>query len=100
MLDLYCVFEKYQLKIHTISTPPRMLRYRGSTQLGIGFSFSNLNDHCRLLAVDPAGQWADVEPGIVLDDLNAQLRPRGLFFAPETSTSTFYSLTLTSTSFS
>ncbi|APX25759.1 FAD/FMN-dependent dehydrogenase (plasmid) [Salipiger profundus] len=42
----------------------------------------------RLLAVDPAGQWADVEPGIVLDDLNAQLRPRGLFFAPETSTST------------
>ncbi|ANT60831.1 FAD-linked oxidase [Salipiger sp. CCB-MM3] len=42
----------------------------------------------RLLEVDPEGQWADVEPGIVLDDLNAQLRPKGLFFAPETSTST------------
>lgn len=42
----------------------------------------------RLLEVDPEGQWADVEPGIVLDDLNAQLRPRGVFFAPETSTST------------
>ncbi|WP_236638193.1 FAD-binding oxidoreductase [Mangrovicoccus ximenensis] len=42
----------------------------------------------RLIAVDPEGQWADVEPGIVLDDLNAQLRPHGVFFAPETSTST------------
>ncbi|MBE9636453.1 FAD-binding and (Fe-S)-binding domain-containing protein [Salipiger mangrovisoli] len=42
----------------------------------------------RLLEVDPEGDWADVEPGIVLDDLNAQLRPMGLFFAPETSTST------------
>ena len=42
----------------------------------------------RLIAVDPAGAWADVEPGIVLDDLNAQLKPHGVFFAPETSTST------------
>ncbi|MCX8997238.1 FAD-binding oxidoreductase [Rhizobiaceae bacterium BDR2-2] len=42
----------------------------------------------RLIAVDVAGQWAEVEPGIVLDDLNEQLRPHGLFFAPETSTST------------
>ncbi|WP_028957933.1 FAD-binding and (Fe-S)-binding domain-containing protein [Sulfitobacter sp. 20_GPM-1509m] len=42
----------------------------------------------RLLEVDPDGEWADVEPGIVLDDLNAQLRPKGVFFAPETSTST------------
>ncbi|MDT0684580.1 FAD-binding and (Fe-S)-binding domain-containing protein [Roseicyclus sp. F158] len=41
----------------------------------------------RLLDVDPEGRWADVEPGIVLDDLNEQLRPHGLFFAPETSTS-------------
>lgn len=42
----------------------------------------------RLLAVDVAEQWAEVEPGIVLDDLNDRLRPHGLFFAPETSTST------------
>lgn len=42
----------------------------------------------RLIAVNAAEQWADVEPGIVLDDLNEQLRPLGLFFAPETSTST------------
>lgn len=42
----------------------------------------------RLLSVDTEGQWADVEPGIVLDDLNEQLSSLGLFFAPETSTST------------
>ncbi|MER8390020.1 FAD-binding oxidoreductase [Mesorhizobium sp. M1380] len=41
----------------------------------------------RLLHIDPQGLWADVEPGIVLDDLNEQVRPHGLFFAPETSTS-------------
>lgn len=42
----------------------------------------------RLLEVNVAEQWAEVEPGIVLDDLNEQLRESGLFFAPETSTST------------
>ncbi|TWF47417.1 FAD-binding and (Fe-S)-binding domain-containing protein [Neorhizobium alkalisoli] len=42
----------------------------------------------RLLDVNVAEQWADVEPGMVLDDLNEQLLPHGLFFAPETSTST------------
>lgn len=42
----------------------------------------------RILEVDAISGWADVEPGLVLDDLNEQLRPRGWFFAPETSTST------------
>lgn len=42
----------------------------------------------RLLAVNAVEGWAEVEPGIVLDDLNDQLRPTGWFFAPETSTST------------
>ena len=41
----------------------------------------------RLLAVNIAEGWAEVEPGMVLDDLNERLRPHGLFFAPETSTS-------------
>ncbi|MEQ8258568.1 MAG: FAD-binding and (Fe-S)-binding domain-containing protein [Roseovarius confluentis] len=42
----------------------------------------------RLLDVNVEEGWAEVEPGLVLDDLNEQLRPSGLFFAPETSTST------------
>ncbi|MEI4472916.1 FAD-binding and (Fe-S)-binding domain-containing protein [Frigidibacter sp. MR17.24] len=42
----------------------------------------------RVLAVDAAAGWAEVEPGCVLDDLNERLAPSGWFFAPETSTST------------
>ncbi|RWR09602.1 FAD-binding and (Fe-S)-binding domain-containing protein [Paenirhodobacter populi] len=41
----------------------------------------------RLMGVNTQEGWADVEPGIVLDDLNDRLRPTGWFFAPETSTS-------------
>jgi FAD/FMN-containing dehydrogenase/Fe-S oxidoreductase len=40
----------------------------------------------RVLEVNPAERWALVEPGIVLDELNAQLRPHGLRFAPDIST--------------
>jgi FAD/FMN-containing dehydrogenase/Fe-S oxidoreductase len=35
--------------------------------------------------VDPAARRARVEPGVVLDDLNAHLRPHGLRFAPDLS---------------
>lgn len=42
----------------------------------------------RLLDIDAKAGWADVEPGMVLDDLNDRLRPLGWLFAPETSTST------------
>lgn len=41
----------------------------------------------RLIAFDAEEGWADVEPGIVLDDLNATIASAGLFFAPNTSTS-------------
>jgi FAD/FMN-containing dehydrogenase len=34
----------------------------------------------RLLELDVAGRRCAVEPGIVLDDLNRQLRPHGLWF--------------------
>src|SRR5687767_7021675 len=40
----------------------------------------------RLLEVNTAERWARVEPGIVLDELNAALRPHGLRFAPDIST--------------
>ena len=40
----------------------------------------------RVLEVNVAERWARVEPGIVLDELNAQLQPHGLRFAPDIST--------------
>src|SRR3954464_1459717 len=40
----------------------------------------------RVLEVNVAERWAWIEPGIVLDELNVQLRPHGLRFAPDIST--------------
>jgi FAD/FMN-containing dehydrogenase/Fe-S oxidoreductase len=41
----------------------------------------------RLLEVNPAEGWAWVEPGLVLDELNALLAPHDLKFAPDVSPS-------------
>ena len=40
----------------------------------------------RVLEVNAEERWARVEPGVVLDELNAQLAPIGLRFAPDIST--------------
>ena len=41
----------------------------------------------RILSLDVAAQRCVVEPGIVLDDLNRQLKPHGLWFPVDVSTS-------------
>lgn len=41
----------------------------------------------RILSIDPEQRTAVVEAGVVKDQLNAALKPHGLFFAPELSTS-------------
>jgi FAD/FMN-containing dehydrogenase/Fe-S oxidoreductase len=41
----------------------------------------------RILEVNAAERWARVEPGCVLDDLNLEVKPLGLQFAPDISTS-------------
>src|SRR4051812_4129982 len=40
----------------------------------------------RILEVNVAERWAWIEPGVVLDELNAQLKTHGLRFAPDIST--------------
>jgi len=40
----------------------------------------------RVLEVNPEERWARVEPGVVRDQLNAQLAPHGLQFTPDIST--------------
>ncbi len=42
----------------------------------------------RILSLDVEAQRVVVEPGVVLDQLNAYLRPHGLFFPPAVSTAT------------
>jgi FAD/FMN-containing dehydrogenase/Fe-S oxidoreductase len=41
----------------------------------------------RVLEVNVEERWARVQPGVVLDELNAQLLPHGLWFAPDVSPS-------------
>lgn len=40
-----------------------------------------------VLELNEKEKWVRVQPGVVRDDLNAWLKPHGLMFAPETSTS-------------
>jgi FAD/FMN-containing dehydrogenase len=41
----------------------------------------------RIIEINQVEKWVRVQPGVVLDELNLVLKPHGLFFAPETSTS-------------
>ncbi|MBO4417347.1 MAG: FAD-binding protein [Bacteroidales bacterium] len=41
----------------------------------------------KILEIDPEKRTARVQPGVVRDELNLELKPYGLFFSPETSTS-------------
>ena len=41
----------------------------------------------KILEINPQERWARVQPGVVRDELNLALKPYGLFFSPETSTS-------------
>ena len=41
----------------------------------------------QIIAIDPAARRATVLPGVVLDDLNAALRPHGLQFGPDPASS-------------
>ena len=41
----------------------------------------------RILEINQEKRWARVQPGVVRDELNMVLKPFGLFFSPETSTS-------------
>ncbi len=49
---------------------------------GIILDVSRLN---RILEVNPEEKWARVQPGIVLNELNAQLASTGLMFGPDPS---------------
>ena len=40
-----------------------------------------------ILEINTAEHWVRVQPGVILDELNKVIEPYGLFFGPETSTS-------------
>ncbi len=54
--------------------------------IGAGLQLDTAKYFNRVLEVNIKERWARVEPGIVLDELNAQLLPHRLRFAPDIST--------------
>src|SRR6476620_6975675 len=54
--------------------------------IGSGLQLDTSKYLNRIVEVNAAERWAWVEPGVVLDELNAALKPHGLRFAPDIST--------------
>ncbi|MGD1073297.1 MAG: FAD-binding oxidoreductase, partial [Bryobacteraceae bacterium] len=69
---------------------PVTMRGGGTSQagqaIGEGLQIDISKYYNRVLEVNAAERWVRVEPGIVLDELNAQLAPLGVRFAPDIST--------------
>ncbi len=69
---------------------PITMRGGGTSQagqaIGEGLQIDISKFYSNLLEVNAEEKWVRVEPGIVLDDLNAQLLPLGMRFAPDIST--------------
>jgi FAD/FMN-containing dehydrogenase/Fe-S oxidoreductase len=69
---------------------PLTMRGGGTSQagqaIGEGIQVDTSKYFNRVLEVNAPERWARVEPGVVLDELNAQLAPHGLRFAPDIST--------------
>jgi len=70
---------------------PVLPRGAGSSQCGQTVGAALVIDHSKYLkdivSIDEAKAIAVVQPGVVLDALNARLRPRGLWFPVDVSTS-------------
>ena len=69
---------------------PVTMRGGGTSQagqaIGSGLVIDTSKYFNRILEVNPVERWVRVEPGVVLDELNAALRPHDLRFAPDIST--------------
>ena len=70
---------------------PLTARGGGTSQagqsIGPGVILDSSKHLRRVLEINAEERWVRVEPGCVLDDLNLALRPHGLLFAPDISTS-------------
>jgi FAD/FMN-containing dehydrogenase/Fe-S oxidoreductase len=69
---------------------PITLRGGGTAQagqaIGDGLQVDTSKYYNQVIELNVQERWVRVQPGIVLDELNAALRPHGLRFAPDVST--------------
>ncbi|MFN0315748.1 MAG: FAD-binding and (Fe-S)-binding domain-containing protein [Burkholderiales bacterium] len=79
------------LQIAVEEKVPILPRGAGSSQCGQSVGRALIIDHSKHLAqigeLDAANEQITVQPGVVLDQLNAALRPHGLWFPVDVSTS-------------
>ncbi len=54
--------------------------------VGSGLVLDTSRYMTRILAISKEEQWVRVQPGVIRDELNAYLKPYGLYFGPNTST--------------
>lgn len=59
----------------------------GGQALGAGLQLDFFPHFHRILEIDAEAGWARVQPGVVLDQLNAALEPYGCWFGPDVATS-------------
>lgn len=94
------VFPRHREDVQLVARLAALPRYAGLTFTarggGTGTNGQSLSDGLvvdisrhmnRIIEIDPIQGWARVEGGVVKDQLNAELKKHGLFFAPELSTS-------------
>ena len=78
------------VKICSLLNCPLTMRAGGTSQagqaIGEGLQLDTSKYFNQVLEVNPNQRWVRVEPGIVLDELNAQLKQYNLRFAPDIST--------------
>jgi len=78
------------VRIATRFRCPITLRGGGTAQagqsIGAGLQVDTSKYYNQILELNVAERWVRIQPGIVLDELNAALRPHGLRFAPDVST--------------
>src|SRR3954447_6693263 len=69
---------------------PLTMRGGGTSQagqaIGDGIIVDTSKYYNRVLKTNIEERWVRVQPGVVLDDLNASLKPHGMRFAPDIST--------------
>ena len=73
---------------HNISVTPRTAgtSLAGQT-VGDGIVVDVSKNFTKILAFDPIKKTVTVQPGVIRDELNLFLKPHGVFFGPNTSTS-------------
>lgn len=75
-------------KKHSTSLIPRTAGTSLAGQVvGSGIVVDFSKNWGKILNLNPHEHWVTVEPGVILDELNQYVKPYGLLFGPETSTS-------------